>query len=42
MAIPNNHQTHLAKLLDVDIVADTERVAAAHLEDKVAPTIYPG
>lgn len=42
MAIPNNHQIHLATLLDVDIVADTERVAAARLEDKVAPAIYPG
>lgn len=42
MAIPNNHQIHLATFLDVDIVVDTERVAAARLEDKVAPAIYPG
>lgn len=42
MVTPNNYQIHLATLLGVDIMADTERVAAARLEDKVSSAIYPG
>jgi hypothetical protein len=37
--IPNHHQAKLAALLNVDVSGDCELVAAARLEDAVAPAL---
>jgi hypothetical protein len=39
---PTAEQTRIANLLGVDLTGDTEAVAAARIEDAVAPAIFPG
>ena len=42
MTEPNRDQIRLAAFLGIDIASDTELVAAARIEDFVAPAIHPG
>lgn len=42
MTEPNRDQIRLAGFLGIDIASDTELVAAARIEDFVAPSIHPG